>query len=257
MKKCKFLLLVFLIIACIGLTSCGAKGPLNSSGGDNSNNNIVIDSTNKIIYTVDYKIYSDNINEQISKIGEWLREYKGYISESEQEDIEYAVYVYKVPTESLNSFLDNIDSLEGISNKNVSTKDVTSSYNELEAQVEMLTARKKAYMSLLEEEGLSLSKIAEINRLLDDIEVKLIAATKDLDQLKNKVDYSTVTIRYYKNSNTEAYQFFNSYFSYLIVIAKTLGSVIMYSLPFAIVGGGIYFGIVTYKKKIKKNEEVK
>ena len=100
MKKCKFLLLVFLIIACIGLTSCGAKGPLNSSGGDNSNNNIVIDSTNKIIYTVDYKIYSDNINEQISKIGEWLREYKGYISESEQEDIEYAVYVYKVPTET-------------------------------------------------------------------------------------------------------------------------------------------------------------
>lgn len=253
MKFKKLFFIIFAIFIVLGLASCSSESSLG--GGNFGNNNVVIDTTNKIVYTVDYKIYSKDINEKITTIGSWLRTYEGYISDSEQSDDSYATYVYKIPTDKLNQFLDNVDSLEGITNKSISTEDVTLEYNEVEARIEMLEARKQAYINTLTNETLTQSEIIEINRLLDELEVKLISAKKELAQLNNKVDYSTVTIRYYKSSNTEIKQFIDNYCSYIVGIGKILCSVVLYSIPFAIVAAIISAIVVFYRKK-KNNKEI-
>ncbi|MGM9969714.1 MAG: DUF4349 domain-containing protein [Anaeroplasma sp.] len=253
MKIKRFFTLFVIVFLFFILISCSSNGPNNAGGGE-TENNVVVDTNNKIVYTVDYKIYSSDISDYINRIGNWVKGYNGYISESEQSDDDYAIYIYKVPTSNLNHFLDDVDSLDGISDKNITTKDVTSTYNELEATIEMLEARKTAYLNVLKnDENLSKTEILEINELLDDIEVKLIAANKELGQLANKVNYSTITIKYYKNTNTETYQFFNNYLGYIISIGKTIGSIILYSLPFAIVGGIIVLVILLIKKKNAEN----
>lgn len=245
----------FAIIVCIFIVLCFASCSSKSSipGGSDGNNVVDMSSTNKIVYTVGYKLYSEDINTYISKIGTWVKEDGGHISESNQENNDYALYVYKVPTEKLNGFLDKVDSLSGVANKKIKTKDVTSTYNELEANIEMLEARKTAYLNLLNTGSLTKTEIIEINDALDEVEIKLIVAYKELAQLANQVNYSTVTINYYNNSNTAAYQFFNSYGGYLVSIFTTIGTVILYSLPFLLIGSIIIMIIIITKKK-KKSE---
>ena len=247
MKK-KFLSIFILFFMFFSLVSCGSHGV--PGGGENGDNNVVDTSnTNKIIYNVGYKLYSDNIGDYISKINNWVREDNGYISESNQENLDYAYYVYRIPTDKLNGFLDKIDSLEGVNNKTVSTRDVTSTYNELEASIELLESRKTSYLNLLNSGTLTKTEVIEINQALDDVEIKLISAYKELAQLANRVDYSTVTISYYKNSNTETYQYFVSYGGYLISICTTIGSIVLYSLPFLLVAGIVVLVIIVVKKK--------
>lgn len=252
MKK-KFLSIFIFILMIFSLAACGNSSGV-PGGADNGDNNIVDSSNNnKIIYTVGYRLYSDNIGEYITKINNWVREDNGHISESNQENNDYAYYVYKIPTDKLNAFLDKIDSLDGVNNKTVSTRDVTSTYNELEANIELLESRKTAYLSLLNSGTLNKTEVLEIEKALDEVELKLITAYKDLAQLANKVDYSTVTISYYKNSNTEAYQYFVSYGGYLISICTTIGSIVLYSLPFLLVAGIVVLVVIVVKKK-KKTE---
>lgn len=252
MKLKKLFAVILIIFVMLGVASCGGEAPA-VGGGNSGNNNVVIETNNKIIYTVDYKIYAKNINERISTIGTWVREYNGYVSESSQNDVSYATYVYKVPTDKLNEFLDDVDSLEGITNKSISTLDVTLQYNEVEARIEMLEARKQAYLNALKNEP-SPSEIIEINKSLDELEVKLISAKKELAQLANKVDYSTITIRYYQSSETEIKQFFDDYFSYIVGIGKILCSVILYSLPFAIVA--LVVSLIAIIRRKKKNNNI-
>lgn len=70
MKK-KFLSIFILFFMFFSLVSCGSHGV--PGGGENGDNNVVDTSnTNKIIYNVGYKLFSDNIGDYISKINNWV-----------------------------------------------------------------------------------------------------------------------------------------------------------------------------------------
>ncbi len=260
MKKFVKLFLILFVMLFI-LSSCKADGdqsmgPMEPSGegdkpGASGNNSVVIATEHKIIYTVDYTLTCDNVNETVKTINSQIITIGGYISNSNQTDADYGRFVYRVPTEQLNSFLDFVDGLGNSSSKSISTKDVTSSYNELVSRLEVLEASRAAYLKLLQNENLTMDEMITIQNKIDYLDQDIKTAHRNLDNLNSSLDYSTVTITYYLKGEQPKNEFMRNYGSFLVSAGKTVGAVVLYSLPFAAVGG-IIFGIVVLVRRKKK-----
>ncbi len=254
MKKfIKCFLLVFVLL--LSLASCNAN---NGAEPDHmpdkpGSNELVIETNQKIIYTVNYSLVCEDVGETIKDINQEAIRIEGYISNSNQTDSDYGRFVYKIPTSKLNEFLDFVDGMGGNSSKTVSTQDVTSSYNEYMATIETLEASRAAYVKLLNDSTLTMKEIIEIKDKIDSLDSMIKEAHKNLDSLENKLNYSTVTIEYHKKGN-EFNEFMKDYGSFIMTIGKTLGTIVLYGLPFAATAG-IIFGIVVIIKKKKKKSE--
>lgn len=267
MKKFIKLFLILFVMLFI-LSSCNKvdgghdqsmePSPSNPEGGSkpgaSGSNSVVIETDHKIIYTVDYSLMCDNVNETIKTINNQIVTIGGYISNSNQSDADYGRFVYRVPTEQLNSFLDFVDGLGNSSSKSISTQDVTSSYNELVSRLEVLEASRAAYLKLLQNENLTIDEMITIQNKIDYLDQDIKTAHKNLDSLNSSLDYSTVTIVYYLDG-TQENGFMKNYGSFLVSAGKTVGAVVLYSLPFAAVGGIIFVIIVLVRRKKKKSEE--
>ena len=262
MKKIK-LALISLLIGLFAV-SCGAapnKGDDYNEGyapevegGALGNNNIVIPEGHKIIYTVEYLVrVEEALAPTIKAVNEQVYTLKGYVSYSD-ETLDYAKYVYKVPTENLNAFLDSVDAIDGVAKKNIKSEDVTSSYNETTAEIETLEAQKTAYQNMLINDKLTLNEIMSLNDKIASIEGKLKTLYKNLDSLNGRIDYATITIEYKLVYSAPKEVFLGDYGNFLLTVGKTIVEFLAYSAPF-IALAGIGVGTVALIKKSKKKNK--
>lgn len=258
MRKIKKILYIFIILlVTILITSCDSNAASDTPGFSDEANNVVIDTTRKMYYTVDYEIEAENIEDIKAEINDKLLEFDGYIQNSSDSEAS-AKYVYKVPTSNLNSFLDFIDSYgESVNNKNVTATDITSSYSQVEARKEVLLASRAAYLKLLEGDDLNLSDIISVQNKIADIDSELLKIEKDLASYDSLINYSTITIKFYLIEKEAG--FFEDYGIYLGELFVFGGKAFMYLLPFICLGGIVIGGIVigARVRKNKKNIENK
>ncbi|MDE5714529.1 MAG: DUF4349 domain-containing protein, partial [Anaeroplasmataceae bacterium] len=172
-NKIKKLLYLFLIIFVFVLTSCSSDSNGDLGGPNEPGNNVVIETTRKIYYTVNYSIESNEYDEIKKKISAEVGKYNGYVQSSSDTN-NFSEYVYKVPTEVLNSFLDYIDSFgNDVSNKNVQSMDITTEYSDIEARKEVLTASRQSYLNLLSKEDFTKTEIITIQNKISEIDSEL------------------------------------------------------------------------------------
>ena len=251
MKKFKTLFLILIALLIPLFASCASDSP-KYNGASDGDNNLVAETTRKIYYTVDYDIRSKDYKEIKIEINNKVEEYLGYIQDSEELD-NYSRYVYRVPTESLNTFLDYIDSYgNDVSNKRIRSTDVTSNYSQLEARKEVLLASREAYMNILKETTL-IADIIQIQDKLDDIDTEILTIEKEIASYDNLINYSTITIEYRDEYETNPLA---DYGDYLINIVKYTGVAILYVLPFVLMGGTVLLVIMLVKKK-RDNKNIK
>ena len=257
----KFLFLVFVICTMFLLVGCGdaSEGDINQDGGystgEQVGNNVVVDTNRKVYYVVEYSITGD-IRENKNKISLKVNEIGGYVSSSNEYNTS-ATIVYKVPTDKLNSFLDFVDAFDGVGKKSVSSTDITSSYAYTEAKLKTLQASREAYVKLLSDTNLSMQQIMSINDKIAEIDVELLKIANEKAMYDNKIEYSTVTVKLTATPTEEKEPgFFTEYFEYLGNFFVGLGKVILYLLPFALVGG-VIFSAIYFPVKIKKNKRLK
>lgn len=259
----------FLLIALFGfgLASCGSgsggyygdnDGPTNNGGPgvDADGNQVVVDTNHKIIYTVDYTIHSDEMQNVIKDINAKAYYFEGYISSSTQETDSYADFVYKIPTGHLNEFLDFVDTNEGIGSKRITTEDVTSTYNAIQAQIDTLEASKAAYERMLvEDDNLSLDSIMKIRNYIDDINTQLKILYNKIDGYDAVLDYSTVKIHYYQNNvEVKNNSFLGDYPEFLARLGLGIVSFFAYSAPFLLAAGIVCLIIYLVRRKKLKQE---
>lgn len=255
----------FLLIALFGfgLTSCGSSNGAHYGDGEHNDNNgpgvesngnqVVVDTGHKIIYSVYYTIQSDDMQKVIKDINARAYYFEGYISSSTQETDNYADFVYKIPTGHLNEFLDFVDTNDGIGSKRITTEDVTSAYNSIQAQINTLEASKTAYERMLAEDNLSLDSIMKIRNYIDDINTQLKLLYNKLDSYDAILDYSTVTIHYYQNNAVEKNNFLGDYPKFLSSLGLGIVSFLAYSAPFLLVAGIVCLIIyLVRRKKVKQ-----
>lgn len=252
MKKWIIGLFTFLFgFVLFGCSSPNYDNPTIENGGVNEGeNNVVIETTRKIIYTVDYSIYGENSFDTKKEIYNKLDDFNGYTSSS-NESLTYASVVYKIPTENLNSFLDFVDSFDGVGSKTISSNDITSSYSYMEAKITTLEASKNAYLTLLNDPSLTRSDIILINDKIDEIDIELLSLYNQKANYDNKLDYSTITINYHLEQKPS---FFKEYVAYLGNFFVGLGKAILYMLPVFFVTGCI-FSLIFFPIRYRKNKK--
>ena len=209
---------IFILLFGVLLFGCSAPGDVSTNNNE-TNNSVVIETSRKIVYTVDYSIEGVEALQLKDEIYDKVVSLNGYMASGE-ETFTSATIVYKVPTYNLDAFLDYIDSLDGVGSKVVNSNDITSQYSYVEARISTLEASKNAYLSLLQDSSLSRSDIIEINDKLDEIDTELITLNAQKAQYDNQLDYSKVTIKYNAKE-----KFINEYFTYLGEFFKGLGKV--------------------------------
>ncbi len=263
MKKMFTFFLILMLSIC--LVACGKKKEINNHVGgkidaDSDSAKIVIDDGRKIIYNVDYTLKAKDIKSYEKKIDNKLNEFEGYIERLETRSY-YSICTYRVPKAKLDEFVNYIDSFDGLVNdKTVKSEDVSTSYNEKEARKEVLEASRATYVAMLSKDDLTISDIIALNDKIEKIDVELKQIYLDLDTYDSLIDYSTVSVTYYEESEYKEPSFMDEYLDYIGDFFITIGKVILYLLPVAFIGG--IAAIITvasikhHKNKNRKNKEI-
>ena len=264
MKK-KALSTILLSLLCGILVSCsagGSNGTNNSNpggnnpgGGNTTIGSVYSDSERKIVYTVDYTLSTQNFTEVAQEVSSYAFSLNGYISSSETSS-SYYYFEFKVPVEKLNTFLNYMEeeNNEHIIRQNISTEDVTTSYNEIASKIEVLTASKAAYVAILNNNDLSYEDIITINKEIEEINAELLKLNKELSSIESITDYATIhiTIRQPTQYELEGnLSFLNSYINYLKDVGEFLIKFILYTIPFALITGTTTTIVYVIRKKKK------
>lgn len=254
--------IIILGLSCLFLGGCSSKEASYSlSVGDGwGNNTVVTNTTQKITYSVEYTISGDKAFQCKEEIEGYVDTYNGKITSSRISE-KSANVIYKIPTDKLNEFLDHVDSYEGVSNKSITTKDITQDYAYSEARITALTAQRQSYMDILATLNTKddLANITTIYDKIAQIDEELLKITNTKTYYDDMLDYSTVEIYYYNYTYHEK-TFFEEYFEYVGEFFVGLFEGILYFLPVGLVGFGIFSAIffpirAKHKKELAKRKE--
>ena len=134
------------------------------------------------------------------------KQFKGYLSEDNEYDYGYRVQhnvTIRIPSENFDKLLSTIsNSVEEMDDQNITVKDVTEEYVDVEARLKSKKKVEERYMSLLSKAhnvGDILQVEHELARIREDIE----RVEGRLRYLKNQVSLSTLRITYYQTVETE------------------------------------------------------
>ena len=241
------LLLAFLSIIAVG---CGNKSNGSDYPNDDENGETNEETNRKIYYNVNYTIKNRHIDKTIATIGQKVKEYNGYIDNSYEKD-NYANYVYRIPSDKLNDFMNYMSTIGSVIDKSFSSNDITIKYSYTTERLNTLYASKEAYLVLLTREGLTMDEIISIKSKIEEIDTEIRTLERTKADYDNLLDYSTVTI-VYRTSNKIKASFLKDYVQYLRDFVVGLFKFIMYALPFGIVGGGVAILIYFLQEKSRK-----
>ena len=252
-KLRNILLIIAIVLFMIPIASCSSNSssaPIsddrNTQTGNSSTNDLVDSNGRKVIYSINYRYEADDINPAIKEIKTKVLEFGGYISESYTYE-NYARYTYKLPTSKVNEMMDYIDEHEGFGNKSSQTTDVTSTYDSVEASISRLNAKKKIYEDELNNnQNLTVDEKLRYVELIEQVDRELQSYYAKKDELDGSIDYSTLSIYYYKNKNADWGKDFGNV---MLKALQFVGVSILVSAPFVLVGGIVFIVLAKKKKK--------
>ncbi len=220
MKKITAFLLVLLLVLSM-LVSCGtgstsglggagdpgadapSKGESTGGAADDSVSNApdaedyerkIIKTYNIELETKSYETARDAIIAAASSLG-------GYISDSSEKDSvaydgrkdRYATFTVRVPSEKVDEYVAEIAKNASVLSQRLSTQDITSSYYDLEAQLESLLEQ-QARIEKLMDEATSFSSLLQLEDKLTSIRAQINSINKQIQIYDKSVAMSYVYI---------------------------------------------------------------
>lgn len=163
-------------------------------------NNILPDSSRKLIRrvyldveTLDFDNLSAKIEQQIAALG-------GYIEQSEisgnsyrSESKRYSHIVARIPKAKVDGFIGTVGEIGNITNKQDSVEDVTLQYVDVESRKKSLKIEQERLLVLLAKAE-KLEDIIQLEQRLSQVRYELENYESQLRTYDNQVDYSTVTL---------------------------------------------------------------
>ncbi|MYL32269.1 DUF4349 domain-containing protein [Pontibacillus yanchengensis] len=161
-----------------------------------------VDITNQdkkmIIYNADISIKTREYNPFYQKLEQLIQKHKGYIVNSSvnkgDNEKTNATVKLRVPKENFYPFVNGLSPISGsITNKDISGRDVTEDYVDLESRLkakQKVEERLLSFMDQAEETEQLLQVSKDLERVQEEIEV----IQGKMNYLENQSDYSTVTL---------------------------------------------------------------
>lgn len=162
----------------------------------------------KIIKNANVTIETRSFDEDINFIKEKAEELGGYI-ESESvsgrkpqeygDGTRYAIITFRIPADKLNTFLTLAEGAATVTDKHISSDDVTTQYYDTDARREMYETQRDRVMELLKKAE-SMEDILMLENELTRINYEIDSLTTQLRSWDRLVDYSTVCMDVYELS---------------------------------------------------------
>ena len=160
----------------------------------------------KIIREGDISFETDSLGKTANHIHKTVKELKGYISKDNVNDYGYRteqIINIRIPAENFDKLLAQISkAAKKIDSKNISARDVTEEYIDVESRVKTKKDLETRYTEILQKAH-SVSEILQIERELGVIRSEIESAEGRLRYLKNNVSFSTLEITFYTSKNQE------------------------------------------------------
>lgn len=155
----------------------------------------------KLIRTFDIQIETKEFDEVISGIQTKVQELGRYIEQSSLDSgsayySSYNRYSYmtaRIPSDQLDSFVENVKDSANVTNISESTEDITLKYVDVESRKLALETERDRLLELLEKAE-TVEDIITIESRLSEVRYQLESYTSTLRTYDNQVDYSTVYI---------------------------------------------------------------
>ena len=140
-------------------------------------------SVRKVMYSMKYLFTSDQPDSIHIKIVQIAKKYNGYIVEQTND-----MTTIRIPSKNQIEALTTIEGMGKVSKKELSGKDVTEEYEDLNIKLETLEKARKRYLELLD-------KAEDVKATLE-VEKELERVNKEIDLLKGKLTNMTHLIEY-------------------------------------------------------------
>lgn len=110
----------------------------------------------------------------------------------------------RIPTKTFQNTIDSISkTVKHYDTKNISLKDVTEEFIDLEARLKAKRELEKRYLEILSK-AKNIKEILEVEKALSQIREDIEAKQGRLQYLQNKVSLSTISVEFYKTTATES-----------------------------------------------------
>ncbi len=219
MKKITAFLVVLLLVLSM-LVSCGSQADSNhgapgqnypSKGETGTTGTVTGDSSyapdaeedyeRKIIKTYHISLETKSYETARDAIIAAANTFGGYISDSSEKDSvtyegkkdRYATFTVRVPSEKVDEYVEAISQNASVLSKNLSTEDITTSYYDLEAQLESLLEQ-QARIEKLMDEATNFSYLLQLEDKLTGIRTQINSINKQIQIYDKSVALSFVHI---------------------------------------------------------------
>lgn len=170
----------------------GTTGTATGSSIPNVTNRKLIRDAELTVETKKFDAFLTALDEKVAEMGGYI-ESSSVNNESYSRGYRRATFVARVPADSLDSFINAVGELGSISNKSITSNDVTSEYIDAESRVAALKTEQASLMELLKS-ATDLDDILEIQDRLSDVTAELEYFQARINNIDSLVAYSTVTL---------------------------------------------------------------
>lgn len=209
------LLLIILTFALLCLPGCGSKSAQENQSqktgnyssqadtaapltkyGDGKSTSQITELDRKVIQNAEISLKVQDVTAAADKIIDLNQTSGGYTVNShiyrngEQISADLSL---KIPQQKLTGFITNIAAIGEVTDKRVSTEDVTEEYYDAEARLKVMRAKEERLLGLLNKAS-SITDIISIENELGQTRSEIEVLTGRLKYLTNAVDYSMVHI---------------------------------------------------------------
>jgi hypothetical protein len=235
----------------------GAGSPEALKGGEVTQTDQV---ARKLIRTGDLSFETDDLEATGKRIKEAISKNKAWIS-SENESTSgrqiNRMLSIRVPADHFDAIIEDIGAgVERFDLKNISSNDVTEEFLDVEARLKNRKALENRYLELLSKAATT-ADLLQIENQINLLRSEIESIEGRMKYLANQVDYSTLSVNYYKKISVQAHfgekigQGFQNGWTgliYFIILITTLW-------PFILIGLLVFYGIRFYLKRKRKNNQ--
>ena len=274
----RFLLLTLLLVLCLSVlfVSCGssngdgiydAESPMSPEKGESGviSSDTVVTGDRKIIVTANFQLETKTFDETVQQIQDATAAAGGYISSSRvtparDGDSGYASFTLRIPATSADSFSATLRGIGNVVSENESRQDVTLTYSDVQARIEVLRAEQTKLLELMDS-AKSTSELLSIRDRYTTVSSDLASYEQQLRSLDNAVTYATFQVNlsdvktYSSNNENFLVRFGTSFGKSFRSFATVVGNIaiaLVYVLPYLLIAAVIVTVIIVVTKKKKK-----
>lgn len=241
----------------------GSAVSYDSSKSKSAYVSLAVKNDSKVIKNADLKVKTENISSFDKSVSALTNEFGGYESNIQYTDSDYGKiidYVLRIPADKLDLFIEKIEKVSEITDKNISAEDVSDTYVDTESRLTALETEEKALLSILEKAD-NVADVITVQNELSEVRGSIESLKGTLQLLDSQITYSVVTINVCEVTRVIASgdsfgsqvkeKFFNSIYN-IVDFFTAFAVFVLGCFPYLLIIAVIIAAAVIIRKKIKK-----